>query len=423
VRADRVSRRDFTLKAGQVTVSAGPISGSVEPGHRVTRTLTVKNTGSAPATWTAIERSGTSPGSPAPASAWKPIADLPIKVYDNAVDTVGGTVYSALGTNLSSGILNDLYAYDPQTNTWSQRADAPHASEEPTHGVIDGKIYYTGGWAPGEGISAATQVYDPASGTWATGADEPDPYGGSAGAVLDSKLYVVGGCQATGCGTTEVQVYDPATNTWSKTAAYPQPISWGACGAVDGKLYCAGGEVGSAPVPDAFVYDAASDSWSRAADLPISLAQPSYTAANGKLLLSGGLTVQNGNFVATVHGYAYDPQTGTWSTLPDAPTATTRGGGSSGMYRVGGTTHLPNVVSSAQVLEGYDQIESDVSWLSESPRQLTLKPGQKATISVTLDASGLTEAGSYTATLEQSTDTPYTLDPLPVSLRVVAVGS
>ncbi len=93
------------------------------------------------------------------------------------------------------------------------------------------------------------------------------------------------------------------------------------------------------------------------------------------------------------------------------------------MYRVGGTTHLPNVVSTAQVPQGYDQIEWDVSWLSESARQLTLKPGQKATISVTLDASGLTEPGSYTATPEQSTDTPYTLAPLPVSLRVTTAGS
>ena len=422
VRADNVAVRDFTLKAGELTVSAGPISGSVESGHQVTRTLTVKNTGSEPATWTAGERSGTSPGSSAPAPDWKSIADLPVQVYDNAVDTVGDTLYSALGTNLDSGIMNDLYAYDPQTDTWSKQADAPDASEEPSHGVIDGKIYYTGGWAPGEQISASTQVYDPATGTWTTVADEPDPYGGSAGAVLDNKLYVVGGCFATGCGTTDVQVYNPVTDTWSKTAPYPEPISWGACGAVDGRLYCAGGEVGSAPVQDAFVYDPASDSWSKAADLPITLAQSSYTAANGELLLSGGITLQNGIFVATAHGYAYDPQTDTWNALPDAPAATTRGGGSSGMYRVGGTTHLPNVVSTAEVLQGYDQIESDVGWLSESPWQLTLKPGQTATVTVTLDASGLTELGSYTATLEQQTNTPYTLEPIPVSLQVTVAS-
>jgi N-acetylneuraminic acid mutarotase len=219
-------------------------------------------------------------------------------------------------------------------------------------------------------------------------------------------------------------VYDPATNTWSKVAAYPEPISWGACGAVDGELYCAGGEgAGEAPVQDSFVYDPASNSWSTAADLPIPLAQPSYTAANGKLLLSGGITIQDGNFVATAHGYAYNPLTGAWSALPDAPAATTRGGGSSGMYRVGGTTHLPNVLSTAEVLQGYDQIETDVSWLSEAAQQLTLKPGQEATVTVTLDASGLTEPGSYTATLEQETDTPYTLQPIPVSLQVTAAGS
>jgi hypothetical protein len=213
-------------------------------------------------------------------------------------------------------------------------------------------------------------------------------------------------------------VYDPATNAWSQAAAYPEPISWGACGAVSGKLYCAGGEEGYAPVQDAYVYDPASNSWSPAADLPIDLAQSSYTAANGELLLSGGLTEVNGNFVATAHGYAFDPENNTWSPLPDALVATSRGGASPGMYRVGGTTHLPNVVSTAEVLRGYDQIESDVSWLSESPRQLTLKPGHSATVTVTLDASGLTEAGKYTATLEQETNTPYSLPTIPVSLQV-----
>jgi N-acetylneuraminic acid mutarotase len=347
-----------------------------------------------------------------------------VQVYDNAVDTVGDTVYSALGTNLSSGIMNDLYAYDPQADTWSKLANAPVASEEPANGVIDGKIYYAGGWTTGEGITAATQIYDPATGTWTTGANEPDPYGGSASAVLDGKLYVVGGCFATGCGTTDVQVYDPATNTWSKVAAYPEPISWGACGAVDGELYCAGGEgADGAPVQDTFVYDPASNSWSTAADLPIPLAQPSYTAANGELLLSGGITIQGGNFVATAHGYAYNPLTDVWSALPDAPAAATRGGGSSGMYRVGGTTGLPNVLSTAEVLQGYDQIETDVSWLSEAVQQLTLQPGQEATVTVALDASGLTEPGSYTATLEQETDTPYMLEPIPVSLQVTAAGS
>jgi hypothetical protein len=93
------------------------------------------------------------------------------------------------------------------------------------------------------------------------------------------------------------------------------------------------------------------------------------------------------------------------------------------MYRVGGTTHLPNVLSTAEILQGYDQIETDVSWLSESTRQLTLQPGQEATVTVTLDASGLTEPGSYTATLEQATDTPYKLEPIPVSLQVTAAGS
>jgi N-acetylneuraminic acid mutarotase len=421
IAADKTVRQDFVLKAGRLAVSAASLSADAQAGHKVTEQLTVKNTGGAPATWAASERTGTSPGSTGsgtPANAWQSIADLPVKVYDNAVDTVGNTVYSSFGNSPGTGILNSVYAYDPQAGTWSQRASAPQATSAAAHGVIDGKIYYAGGWGSSKPV-ATTQVYDPATDTWSQAADEPTPYGGSASAVLDGRLYSVGGCAST-CGTTDVQVYDPTTNAWSKAAPYPESISWGACGAISGKLYCAGGETNSAPVTDAFVYSPSSNSWARIADLPIILAQPAYTAADGQLLVSGGLTDSGGNFVATQHGFAYDPQKDAWSKLPDAPTATTRGGGGSGMYRVGGTTHLPNVVSTAQVLSGYDQIQSDVAWLSESPQRVTLKPGQSATVTITLDATDLTRPGTYTATLEQETDTPYMLAPLPVSLKVDA---
>ncbi|MFJ2959744.1 carboxypeptidase regulatory-like domain-containing protein [Streptomyces sp. NPDC087270] len=421
ITANKTVRQNFFLKAGRLAVVPGSVSADVQAGHRVTERLTVKNTGDEPASWTAIERSGTEPGSPSagtPADAWQSIANLPVQVYDNAVDTVQGTVYSAFGTSPAAGRLSSLYAYGPKTDSWSQRASAPQAGAEPAHGVIDGKIYYAGGWGSSGQPVAATQVYDPAADTWTPAADEPKGYGGAASAVLDGRLYSVGGCTNT-CGRTDVQVYDPATNAWSAAAAYPEPISWGACGAIDGKLYCAGGVTSSsAPVADAYVYNPASNSWSRIADLPVILAQSSYTAANGELLLSGGITDVNGNFLATAHGYAYDPQKGTWNALPDSPTATTRGGGGSGMYRVGGTTRLPNAVSTAQVLRGYDETESDVGWLSASPGKVTLNPGQKATVTITLDATGLSRPGAYTATLEQASNTPYALAPVPVTLKV-----
>ncbi|MGI5133845.1 carboxypeptidase regulatory-like domain-containing protein [Streptomyces sp. CA-106110] len=420
IAADKAVQQDFVLKAGHLVVDTSSISADVQSGHQVTKRLTIKNTGNAPATWTAAERTGTEPGSPnsgTPAGAWQPIADLPAAVYDNAVDTVQGTVYSALGAQQYDRELNSLYAYDPQTGTWSQRASAPQASEAPAHGVIDGKIYYAGGSQSGRAI-ATTQVYDPATDTWAKAADEPTPSSGAASAVLDGRLYVVGG----GNGTTHVQVYDPATNAWSTAAAYPQTITGGACGAIGGKLYCAGGFTNFGAVKDAFVYSPSSNSWARIANLPIPLAQSSYTAANGQLLLSGGSTPKGSINVSTPHGYAYDPQKGTWSALPDTPTTMTRGGGSTGMYRAGGVKEDVrsefDVVATAEVLRGYDETESDVTWLSESPQRVTLKPGQSATVTVTLDAKDLSLAGTYTATLEQEDDTPYALAPVPVTLKV-----
>ncbi|MFD7474565.1 kelch repeat-containing protein, partial [Streptomyces sp. NPDC059837] len=200
-------------------------------------------------------------------------------------------------------------------------------------------------------------------------------------------------------------------------ADYPESISWSSCAGISGKLYCAGGLNGNSEVKHSYVYDPATNAWSQVADLPITLWGSAYTSANGLLVTASGVT-QNS---ITNQGFAFDPQAGTWSALPNADTATYRGGGALGFFKVGGGVALATPATTVEVLPGYDQGETgDVSWLSESAQQLTLQPGKSAKVEITLDASvaEVTQPGAFTARLSVSSDTPYPVPSLPVEMDV-----
>ncbi|WP_459740893.1 Kelch repeat-containing protein [Streptomyces sp. E-15] len=417
VPADRVSAASFVLKAGRLAVRPARIDATGSD-SAVTRKVTVRNTGTAPIRLDIGERTGTSPGSPAPGTAWSALPDLPVPVMDNAVDTYQGKLYSALGSDGQSP-LTDLYVYDPATRAWQAGPAAPEPRQATAHGFIGGRLYTVGGWGPEETVSRTTQVFDASTGRWSKGPDMPEGRFGAASAVLDGRLYVVGGCTNTDCSDT-VYAFDPRSRSWSRAADYPQTISWANCGAVAGRLYCAGGTHEYVETADAYVYDPASDSWQSVAAMPTGLASGTYAAANGRLLVSGGFKRVGVNRVLTAEGYAYDPGTNAWTRLPDAPVAVYRGGGAPGLYRVGGSNEprFPVPVSTVDLLPGYDRTEADVPWLTESRHRLTLRPGRSASFTVTLDPRRLPRSGVWTASLTLTTDGPYWVPEIPVRLRV-----
>ena len=79
----------------------------------------------------------------------------------------------------------------------------------------------------------------------------------------------------------------------------------------------------------------------------------------------------------TNEGYEYDPASDSWSDLPAANNAEYRGGGSCGMYKIGGSTGGFSPTPFSEVLPGYDQCgaSADVPWLSEDPASFDVAPG------------------------------------------------
>ncbi|MBP2705583.1 carboxypeptidase regulatory-like domain-containing protein [Microbispora sp. RL4-1S] len=469
-----VTPADFALKAGRITVAPASVSASVPWGGSRTVTVTVKNDGTAPASFTLGEREGGAPvslqqtagqgssdgtleeakgrtpvqrvktpmdkaipatvpsppaspsGSPAtrPAppvgDAWRAIADLAQPSSGMVAGTYKGKLYAGLGNPATGTLFSNTFAsYDPKKRTWTTLESPWYRRWAAVGAFIGDRFYVTSGRDSMGGTVAATEIYDTGTGTWHTGTPNPRPLGSSGSAVLDGKLYVVGGCYMEGfgneyCANADVMVYDPSADGWSKAAAYPIGTARLACGGIDGKVYCAGGQTANA-----YAYDPKTDKWSRVADMPLDLMSAASAVANGRLLVSTGYSLSQG--VVTNEGFAYDPATNTWSPLPNAPAPTAGAAGASGFYLVGGSdpaTGMP--VATVEQLPGYEQPHADVAWLSVRNGGSRLEPGHSAKITVRFDAdedatSVLTE---YSAGLVVDTDTPYQARQVPVTMRV-----
>jgi hypothetical protein len=100
------------------------------------------------------------------------------------------------------------------------------------------------------------------------------------------------------------------------------------------------------------------------------------SAANGKLQVSSG--VINNSLAVTNEGWEYDPASDSWADLPAANNAEYRGGGSCGMYKIGGSTGGFGPTPFSEVLPGYDQCGggADVPWLSEDPASYESRLGR-----------------------------------------------
>jgi N-acetylneuraminic acid mutarotase len=472
VTANTVQQQDFSLQAGDLTITPGSLSATVALGNTASKTVIFTNDGTEPInmhldaqdngftpmgataavqTVVPVQRikahvtprlitpsrrprrheakpgirasSGTVPGQRTGQSApsdepWAGIADYPTAIQDSAVAYNDGIVYS-VGGYTGSGATAAGYAYDTVSQQWDPIASAPTAVEQAKAVFVDGTLYLIGGWTGKAGVpSSGVYGYDPSANTWSQLASMPVAAAAAGVAVLDNEVYVVGGCTGN-CqpGTASVQRYDPASDTWTLLAGYPQPVSYEACAGIgsSGELACAGGlDNSSDGLTSTYVYDPGTDTWSQAANMPYDDWGMAYASASNMLQVVGGVTANS--TVVTNQAAQFDPATNTWSALPNADNAEYRGGGSCGLYQIGGNNGSA-AQSFAQVLPGYDQCTS-VPWLSESNTSLDLAPGQSAKVTVTMAASAVSQPGTYQAGLTVTTNAPYRFQPVGITLQV-----
>ena len=141
------------------------------------------------------------------------------------------------------------------------------------------------------------------------------------GVEHEGRLYVLGGR-----GSRAVSVYDPKTNRWRAGATPPIELNHFQPVLHDGRIWAIGAMTGKYPretsVPSVYIYDPDTDTWAKGVDIPAARRRGSMGAAvrNDRIYLLGGN--RRGHDGQAVGWFdEFDPATGVWKTLPDAPRA------------------------------------------------------------------------------------------------------
>ncbi|GAA1029692.1 hypothetical protein GCM10009557_19100 [Virgisporangium ochraceum] len=458
VAANATVRADFALGTARITITPTAIESYQTLGQTRNYNITVRNTGSAPATVELFESGGgfeilkgrqgaplqriAVPGgavankyssrSPKPisqpqnqpwaADAWTPLADQPVTATDQAGAFLNGKLYVVGGYD---GVteLDSTLVFDPATGDWSEAASMPVPRQKPQVAVMSGKLYVFGGWSADGTPIASVDVYDPAANEWSTlEATHPDPAAAAGAAVFRGKVLLVGGCLDGNCNhSARSWIFDPVTG-FSEAAQYPHPVAWIACGGIGAQGYCAGGSSGNTLYDDAYAYNLDSNSWTPIATMPEERSLSQHGAAGGLLVINGGFT--NGGSTLTNGTMAYDPATNTWANLPNSNVASFRGAGACGFYKVGGVDSGRNALNDAEYLADLEDCtaEAQIPWLSEDPQSFTLAPGASRTVKVTLTATtavGVTQPGDYTAEILARVNSPFPVTPVKVTMHVL----
>jgi len=138
---------------------------------------------------------------------------------------------------------------------------------------------------------------------------------------IGDKFYLVGGR-----GMKPIDIYDPATKTWSQGAQPPLEMHHFQAVAHHGLLYVVGAFTGGwpneTPLANIYLYDPAQDRWIVGPEVPAHRRRGAagVVVHDDKLYVVCGIV--NGHQSHWVPWLdVYDPATGTWTELPDAPRA------------------------------------------------------------------------------------------------------
>ncbi|MCC7123654.1 MAG: kelch repeat-containing protein [Acidobacteria bacterium] len=138
---------------------------------------------------------------------------------------------------------------------------------------------------------------------------------------VGSRFYLLGGR-----GINPVDIFDPATGTWSKGAASPVEMHHFQAVVFENRIYVVGAMGGQfpkeSPLANVYVYDPTVDRWTTGPEIPAGRRRGGAGAVlhNGEIVVIAGIT--NGHYDGHVRWVdAFNPRTGQWRVLPDAPRA------------------------------------------------------------------------------------------------------
>ncbi|MCW4010296.1 MAG: hypothetical protein NWF05_06715 [Candidatus Bathyarchaeota archaeon] len=222
------------------------------------------------------------------------------------------------------------YMYNPQTDNWTQKTTMPTPRIDYAIAAIDNKVYVISGqkywFIPATTIvnsepSTVNEVYDAKADTWETKQALPKARRNIDANVANGKIYLISG-EAT-------EVYDPTTDSWTNKTKIPYWPAGYVSSAINDKIYiiAEGGR-------SVHIYDANNDSWSNGSPIPkelinldVGAISMGIGATTGKyapkrIYVIGGYIVHGlANYEAISQNWVYDPESDSWGTATDMPTA------------------------------------------------------------------------------------------------------
>jgi N-acetylneuraminic acid mutarotase len=235
------------------------------------------------------------------------VAPLPVPLNHPSTATYNGKIYVAGGYYYGEFDPSDqLFIYDPMTNSWSEGSPMPTARGSPNAHFVNGMLYVIGGEANGEVLSI-NEAYDPTTDEWVSAAPMPTARQHAASSVVNGSIYVFGGRVTNSLDNTDVvEKYDPAINRWTTDLApMPSKRSGSAATTLNDFVYVFGGEQNEGTFNNNERYDPQSDTWTILDPMPTARHGLGVASYDSKIFTMGGgpqtgLTVSNLNEIFNV---------------------------------------------------------------------------------------------------------------------------
>ncbi len=257
---------------------------------------------------------------------WETVANLPIGIFSRhhpVTFSIDGFGYLATGDrdNLGGGVSDEVFKYDPTTDSWEQMADFPGPARGFAYGVATGGKAYMGFGSSDSDALNDLWEYDPITDSWTEKASCPcNPRYHPAFLELNNKLYVGLGNNGIVGDMNDWWEYDIATDTWTQQPNFPasgrhHPYYF----TIGDFVYAGFGHSGANIYNDFYRYDPVLDVWDALDNLPsqgrVAGTQFSY---NGKGYILSGQGENHGN-LPTGEFWEYTPETDTWVELEAHP--------------------------------------------------------------------------------------------------------
>jgi hypothetical protein len=203
---------------------------------------------------------------------WFQMPDFPGTPRDDAsAFTIGAAVFVGTGMEEGMGLTNDWYRFDGSTDQWSVIAPLPATPRHFCSAFVfnypeDAYGYLFGGLDINGPLNELWR-YDPATDSWTQMASFPGEPRYSA--VAFNGGFIATGLFTDGSATSELWQYVPATDTWHQRASIPGAPRQGACGGNwFGTMVIGGADADLNALTDCWSYNALTDTWSACASLP-----------------------------------------------------------------------------------------------------------------------------------------------------------